>query len=120
MINLLLGENNKYKEEYINSFILSKQKSFPDKFFVVVPEQSNLERQIALLDNESNKSKGLLNIEVSSYNHLAYNLSPNKEKEETFHEINQDYDKKKKIMITVCVAICIVIFFIIFLIALFS
>ena len=74
MINLLLGENNKYKEEYINSFILSKQKSFPDKFFVVVPEQSNLERQVALLDNESNKSKGLLNIEVSSYNHLAYNF----------------------------------------------
>lgn len=74
MINLLLGENNKYKEEYINSFILSKQKSFPDKFFVVVPEQSNLERQVSLLNNESNKSKGLLNIEVSSYNHLAYNF----------------------------------------------
>ena len=74
MINLLLGENNKYKEEYINSFILSKQKSFPDKFFVVVPEQSNLERQVSLLNNESNNSRGLLNIEVSSYNHLAYNF----------------------------------------------
>ena len=74
MINLLLGENNKSKEHYIDSFILSKQSNFPDKFFVVVPEQSNLERQVSLLNNESNKSKGLLNIEVSSYNHLAYNF----------------------------------------------
>ena len=69
----------------------------------------------------NNKAKNEISlISVVNNNHMGYNLSPNKEKEEAFHEINQDYDKKKKIMITVCVAICIVIFFIIFLIALFS
>ena len=43
-----------------------------------------------------------------------------KEKEETFQEINRDYDKKKKLMVIVCVAICIFIFLLIFLIALLS
>lgn len=60
---------------------------------------------------------------VSNNNNLGYNLSPNKEKEETFQEINsdyQDYDKKKKIIIIICVAVCILIFLMIFFIALFS
>ena len=59
-------------------------------------------------------------VSVFNTNNLGYNLSPNKEKEETFQEINRDYDKKKKLMVIVCVAICIFIFLLIFLIALLS
>ncbi len=88
MINFFLGENSKYKEKYIDSFILGKNKDISSKFFVVVPEQSNLERQVSLINNEENIAKGLLNIEVSSYNHLAYNF---------FSHIGYDITSQKKL-----------------------
>ena len=84
----------------------------------VINNVRNNERNMGI-NNKAKNEISLIGV-INNNNNLGYNLSPNKEKEETFHEINQDYDKKKKIMITICVAICIVIFFIIFLIALFS
>ena len=72
--------------------------------------------------NNNNINNEISLVSVFNTNNLGYNLSPNKEKEETFHEINRDrdYDKKKKLMILVCVAICIFIFLLIFFIALLS
>ena len=83
----------------------------------VINNTKNNERNKVIDNNTKNEISLIM---VSNNNHLGYSLNPNKEKEETFHEINQDYDKKKKIIIIVCVVICIIIFFLIFLIALFS
>ena len=77
---------------------------------------------ISFKSNEkNNKAKNEISlISVVNNNNLGYNLSPNREREETFHEINRDYDKKKKLIIIICVAVCIFIFLLIFLIAIFS
>ena len=72
------------------------------------------------INNKARNEISLIAVSNNNNNNLGYYLSPNKEKEEGFHEINRDYDKRKKIIIIICVAICIVIFFLIFLIALFS
>ena len=50
-------------------------------------------------------------------NIIGYTLNPNREKEETFQQINRDYDIKKKKVVIICILICILIFFIIILIA---
>ena len=90
-------------------------------------ENENKKNNANLKNNE--KNKGINNntrneislIAVSNNNNnLGYYLSPNKEREDGFHEINRDYDQRKKVIIIICVAICIIIFFLIFLIALFS
>ena len=90
-------------------------------------EEKNKKNNANLKNNE--KNKGINNntkneislIAVSNNNNnLGYYLSPNKEREDGFHEINRDYDQRKKVIIIICVAICIIIFFLIFLIALFS
>jgi len=73
------------------------------------------------IENNNNTKNEISLIMVSNNNNImGYNLSPNKEKDETFKQINQDYDTKKKKMVIMCVLICIFIFFLIFLIALLS
>ena len=59
-------------------------------------------------------------LEHDNSNIIGYTLNANKEKEEAFHQINRDYDIKKKRAIIICVIICILIFFIIILIAVLS
>lgn len=56
-------------------------------------------------------------LENNNTNVIGYTLNPNKEREEAFHQINQDYDKKKKRTILICVFVCILIFILIILIA---
>ena len=51
---------------------------------------------------------------------IGYALNANKEKEETFHQINKDYDKKKKQTVIICVFLCIFVFFLIMLFAILS
>ena len=53
-------------------------------------------------------------------NVIGYALNPNKEREETFHEINDDYNKKKKKTVLLCLCLCIFVFFMIILIAILS
>ena len=59
---------------------------------------------------------------VFNTNNLGYNLSPIEEKKETFAKINRgkDYERKKKVMIIICIGICYFIFLLIFLIVLLS
>ena len=59
-------------------------------------------------------------IEQNNTNIMGYTLNPNKEKEETFHEINKDYDLKKKRAVLICICLCIFIFFVILLITIIS
>ena len=72
------------------------------------------------VNNIAKNEISLISVTNNNMGHFGYNLSPNKEKEEAFHEINQDYDRKKKIIIIICLVACILIFFLIFLIALLS
>ena len=73
------------------------------------------QNQIAI-NNTTNNSI----LEHDNSNIIGYTLDANKEKEEAFHQINRDYDIKKKRAIIICVLICILIFFIIILIAILS
>ena len=73
-----------------------------------------------MTNNNDTKNEISLIMVSNNNNIMGYNLSPNKEKDETFKQINQDYDTKKKKMVIMCVLICIFIFFLIFLIALLS
>ena len=59
-------------------------------------------------------------IEPNNTNIMGYTLNPNKEKEEAFHEINRDYDLKKKREVLICICLCIFIFFVILLITIIS
>jgi hypothetical protein len=59
-------------------------------------------------------------IEPNNTNIMGYTLNPNKEKEEAFHEINRDYDLKKKRGVLICICLCIFIFFVILLITIIS
>ena len=38
-------------------------------------------------------------------NIIGYTLNPNREKEETFQQINRDYDIKKKKVVIICILI---------------
>ena len=82
---------------------------------------NNINKNNKNVKNNNNNTKNeisLISISNNNNNIMGYNLSPNKEKDETFNEINQDYDNKKKKMVILCALICIFIFFLIFLIAL--
>ena len=106
-------KNNKKNNININN---KKENENKNKESIIINNIKAKER------NNNNINNEISLVSVFNTNNLGYNLSPNKEKEETFHEINRDrdYDKKKKLMILVCVAICIFIFLLIFFIALLS
>ena len=78
---------------------------------------NNNNNEITLISVTNNENIAL---DHNNSNYMGYALNANKEKEETFHRINQDYDKKKKKYILVCVCLCLFIFFLIFLIAILS
>ena len=116
--HMIDGELDEEKNNKKNNIIINNKK-----------ENENKNKESIIINNIKAKERNNNNINneislvsVFNTNNLGYNLSPNKEKEETFHEINRDrdYDKKKKLMILVCVAICIFIFLLIFFIALLS
>ena len=77
----------------------------------------NNNNEITLISVTNNENIAL---DHNTSNYMGYALNANKEKEETFHRINQDYDKKKKKSIFICVCLCVFIFFLIFLIAILS
>jgi hypothetical protein len=79
--------------------------------------KSNNNNEITLISVTNNENIAL---DHNNSNYMGYALNANKEKEETFHRINQDYDKKKKKSIFICVCLCVFIFFLIFLIAILS
>ena len=80
-------------------------------------KNNNNNNEITLISVTNNENIAL---DHNNSNYMGYALNANKEKEETFHRINQDYDKKKKKSILVCVCLCLFIFFLIFLIAILS
>ena len=104
-------KNNKKNNININN---KKENENKNKESIIINNIKAKER------NNNNINNEISLVSVFNTNNLGYNLSPNKEKEETFQEINRDYDKKKKLMVIVCVAICIFIFLLIFFIALLS
>ena len=81
---------------------------------------NSMKKSKIMTNNNDTKNEISLIMVSNNNNIMGYNLSPNKEKDETFKQINQDYDTKKKKMVIMCVLICIFIFFLIFLIALLS
>ena len=80
----------------------------------------NMKKSKIMTNNNDTKNEISLIMVSNNNNIMGYNLSPNKEKDETFKQINQDYDTKKKKMVIMCALICVFIFFLIFLIALLS
>ena len=78
---------------------------------------NNNNNEITLISVTNNEN---IPLDHNTSNFMGYALNANKEKEETFHRINQDYDKKKKKYILICVCLCLFIFFLIFLIAILS
>ena len=55
-----------------------------------IEKNSQAKNEISLISVSNNDHSILGN------NNIGYSLNPNKEKEETFHEINQDYNKKRR------------------------
>jgi len=80
-------------------------------------QNKNNNNEITLISVTNNENIAL---DHNNSNYIGYALNANKEKEETFHRINQDYDKKKKKAIFICVCLCVFIFFLIFFIAILS
>ena len=114
--HMIDGELDEEKNNKKNNININNKKENENKESIIINNIKAKER------NNNNINNEISLVSVFNTNNLGYNLSPNKEKEETFHEINRDrdYDKKKKLMILVCVAICIFIFLLIFFIALLS
>lgn len=81
-------------------------------------ESNNKGNEISLISvNNTKLILGHTNTQI-----LDYTLNPkvNHETDETFNQINKDYDFKKKKIVAICVAICILIFLIIILSSYFS
>lgn len=80
--------------------------------------ENNKKNEISLISVNNNNS--ILNHTNSQI--IDYTLNPkvNTETDETFNQINKDYDYKKKKTVAICVAICILIFLIIILSSYFS
>jgi len=74
-------------------------------------EKTNNKNEITLISVNNNKSI----LDHTNSQILDYTLNPkvNIETDETFNQINKDYDYKKKKTVAICVAICILIFLII-------
>jgi hypothetical protein len=81
-------------------------------------ENKNNKNEISLISVNNNKSI----LDHTNTQILDYTLNPkvNIETDETFIQINKDYDYKKKKIVAICVAICILIFLIIILSSYFS
>ena len=114
--HMIDGELDEEKNNKKNNININNKKENENKESIIINNIKAKER------NNNNINNEISLVSVFNTNNLGYNLSPNKEKEEAFVEINRDrdYDKKKKLMILVCVAICIFIFLLIFFIALLS
>ena len=115
--HMIDGELDEEKNNKKNNININNKKENENK-----NKESIIINNVKAKEKNNNINNEISLVNVFNTNNLGYNLSPNKEKEETFHEINRDrdYDKKKKLMILVCVAICIFIFLLIFFIALLS
>lgn len=82
---------------------------------IIIPKKNK--NEITLL-SVTNNDNSVLENHNSSF--IGYGLNANKEKEEAFHQINRDYDSKKKKIVLICVLVCIFIFLLILLITLLS
>lgn len=82
---------------------------------IITPKKNK--NEITLL-SVTNNDNSVLENHNSSF--IGYGLNANKEKEEAFHQINRDYDSKKKKIVLICVLVCIFIFLLILLITLLS
>ena len=72
-IQLVVGGSGSGKSQYIYSQIIQKSIKYPEKnFIVVVPEQYTMATQKKLV--ESHPRKGILNIDVVSFDRLAYKV----------------------------------------------
>lgn len=107
-----------------------KQKKKTKKKKIIKNEINNIKLRNQKNNNKSNNNNEITLISVTNNenialdhnnsNYMGYALNANKEKEETFHRINQDYDKKKKKSIFICVCLCVFIFFLFFLLQYFQ
>ena len=109
-------KNNKYnKKESANMHINNNNNKLKNNTQNI--KNSKVVNEISLISVANNDNSI---IENHNANVMGYALNPNKDREEPFHEINVDYDKRKKKTIFLCIIICIIIFILIVLIALLS
>lgn len=94
-IQFLFGISGSGKTEYLlRRAIREAEQDLRQQFYIVVPEQDTLSMQRRVVSHPENKGKGILNIDVISFNRLAYRV---------FQELNQGIpriiDDSGKVMI---------------------
>ena len=74
-LGFVLGASGAGKTEYILQYFLKEApKDFRKKWFLIVPEQDTLAMQKRITGHLFNKGNGILNIDVLSFNRLAYRV----------------------------------------------
>lgn len=90
-LNLLIGSNGCGKTKYIYDLFLNNSRNkdgtlnFNKKFYLIVPEQDTASKQKDLMNYMNNFGSGILNIDVISFDRLAYMV---------FDEVLYDFNDK--------------------------
>ena len=74
-LQFICGTAGSGKTEYVHRYFLTNApKDFKKNWFLIVPEQENLSTQQKIVSHPANQGKGILNIDVLSFDRLAYRV----------------------------------------------
>lgn len=74
-LQFICGAAGSGKTEYVHRYFLTNApKDFKKNWFLIVPEQENLSTQQKIVSHPANQGKGILNIDVLSFDRLAYRV----------------------------------------------